>query len=449
MLLPLLLIFSSLWRPALSQANATLGLADGFVTLDSPSFSIRLVKDSQTLASLKPKGSATQTNNGTFDFSPFDQLSNRQFNGNYQLGDITFRARIAGTSSAFLSGDSSTARHPVTALTPSGNDLAVANLSATLPSNSLLSIVRRWSLLNQTLSLQFDVSNVQAQAVEIGSIGFPIAFNNIFTGRTSTNTNFNCSLIDPYIGNDAGFVQVIPLLGTLPPLIITPLAKTPFEAWRFLPESTSRTPFYQSQTFEGYYEWQTHTLAWAQNEWKNVTPWNVPTSEVLQPGQTRTFGLQFHLGTAIRDIDTTLQNAGRPVTVGIPGYILPSDQTGKLFLKYNSPVQSASASPTNLLTLTLNTEGKNGFVGFTVTVPSSAPSLPARARVTIAYANGMTQTVHYFVTQPSTKTISNLGNFLLQNQWFVNSTDPFHRSPSIISYDRDVNKFVTDDDRAW
>jgi hypothetical protein len=75
----------------------------------------------------------------------------------------------------------------------------------------------------------------------------------IFTGRTSTQTNTICSLFDPYIGADAAFVQVTPLLGTQPPLVVMPVGKTGsgMEAWRFLPESTSATPFYQSQTFEG------------------------------------------------------------------------------------------------------------------------------------------------------------------------------------------------------
>jgi hypothetical protein len=63
---------------AIAQSRTpTLGLADGFITLDTPAFSVQLVKDSQTLASLKPKGSASQTNNGTFDFAAFDQLVNR------------------------------------------------------------------------------------------------------------------------------------------------------------------------------------------------------------------------------------------------------------------------------------------------------------------------------------------------------------------------------------
>jgi len=110
-----------------------------------------------------------------------------------------------------------------------------------------------------------------------------------------------------------------PLIGTAGALVVTPVGKTPFEGWRFLPESTANPPYYQSQTFEGLYEWQAHTLAYAQNEWKAVTPWNAATSFVLPAGSTRTA-------------------AARPVAVGIPGYILAQDQVGKLFLKYSSPI---------------------------------------------------------------------------------------------------------------
>lgn len=113
-----------------------------------------------------------------------------------------------------------------------------------------------------------------------------------------------------------------PLLGTLPPLVVLPVGQSPLEGWRFLPESTSATPFYQSQTFEGLYEWQFHTLAYSQNEWSKVTPWNAPTSATLQPNQTRTYGVQFRLAPSIREIENTVKAAGKPVAVGIPGYIL-------------------------------------------------------------------------------------------------------------------------------
>src|SRR5689334_20588296 len=54
-------------------AEAQLGLKDGFVSFNTSAFSIQLVKDSQTLFSLKPSGS-------TFDFIPGDQMSAREAN---------------------------------------------------------------------------------------------------------------------------------------------------------------------------------------------------------------------------------------------------------------------------------------------------------------------------------------------------------------------------------
>jgi hypothetical protein len=152
---------------------AQLGLPNGFLSFTTPTFSVQLVKDSQTLYSLKPRSGA-----GTFDFIPGDEMTARQNNGQYHLGDITFRARKVG-STAWVSGDSATTRHAVTALTATGSTLAAANLTPTLPSTSPLSITRRWVLQNNVLQLLFDVTNSQTTAVEIGALGIPLEFNNV------------------------------------------------------------------------------------------------------------------------------------------------------------------------------------------------------------------------------------------------------------------------------
>ncbi|KAA1478083.1 hypothetical protein DENSPDRAFT_657361 [Dentipellis sp. KUC8613] len=436
-----LLVFTAACAPLQYAAaqNPTLGLSDGFLTFNTSTFAVQLVKDSQTLYSLKPQNEA----NG-FDFIPYDVMSQRQYNGNYHLGDITFRARVAGTT-AWISGDSSAARKNVTALPASGNTLGAANLGPTLPANSLLNITRRWVLEDGQLQLLFDVANAQNQSVEIGALGAPLEFNNIFTNRTAAQTNEECSLFDPYIGQDAGYVQVTPLLGTLPPLVVVPVGKSPLEGWRFLPESTSTFLAYQSQTFEGLYEWQFHTLAYAENEWANATPWNAPSSVTLRPGETRTYGLQFLLAPSIRGIEDTLQAAKRPVAVGIPGYIVPSDLPAKLFLNYPSRVKSLSASPSGALSWTTNNDAQTeGWIGYTISGKSWG-----RARLSITYEDSTVQTVHYYVTKPAVEAIGDLGQFLTTEQWFNDSSDPFNRSPSVISYDRQVNAVVRDDPRAW
>ena len=117
----------------------------------------------------------------------------------------------------------------------------------------------------------------------------------ILTDRSTADANNNRSSLNPYIGLDAGYVQVTLLLGTLSPLVVTPVRKSPWEGWYFLQEETFTDPFYQSQTFKGLYERQFHTLAYAKNKWRSVVPWNNATSVILQPGETRTYGLQFDI----------------------------------------------------------------------------------------------------------------------------------------------------------
>lgn len=156
------------------SASHTLGLSDGFSTFNTPSFSFAIVKDSQTAYSIQP---ASESNK--FDFIPYDVMSKRDSDGQYHLGDITFRVRVVGSSSSeWISGDSSQARHKVTALQTSAGTLAAADLSPTLPSGSLLNITRRWTLNDSHLQLLFDISNAQSSAVEIGSLGAPLEFNN-------------------------------------------------------------------------------------------------------------------------------------------------------------------------------------------------------------------------------------------------------------------------------
>ncbi|KAI0828505.1 hypothetical protein BC628DRAFT_1316608 [Trametes gibbosa] len=434
-----LVIVPSLLRTCVAQSG-TLGLQDGFLSFNTSTFDIQLVKDSQTLYSLK----TSSGNSSGFDFIPADVMAQRQSNQNYHLGDLTFRARVVG-SPVWTSGDTSIQRRDLTPIAPTGDTLAAANLSPTLPSASLLNVTRRWVLNDGDLQLLFDITNSQKEAVEIGSLGAPLEFNNIFTGRNAAQTNKLCSLFDPYIGQDAGYVQVTPLLGTLPPLLVLPVGKSPLEGWRFLPESTSTSLGYQSQTFEGLYEWQFHTLAYAQNEWKNVTPWNAPSSATLQPGETRTYGLRFVLAPSIREIEDALHSAGHPVAAGIPGYILPSDQSGKLFLSFPSPVKSLSVSPPGALSWAKNSDAQSSeWVGYTISGHTWG-----RSRLTVTYADDTVQTVHYYVTKPAGQAIADLGNFLTTDSWFDDPSDPFSRSPSVISYDREVNAVVKDDPRAW
>ncbi|KAG4427723.1 hypothetical protein IFR05_016795 [Cadophora sp. M221] len=412
----------------------TLGLGNGYLRFSTPDLDIDLVKTSQTLASIRPKL------NPTFDFSPFDFLPQRATNGNYHVGDITARYRIVG-STPWIGLDSASARAPVTLRTAPAGTFAASFLAPTIANDAVLGITRQWGSDGGSLTLEFTIANKDNSPVEIGALGFPIEFNSIFSTRSPEATLAKCSIQDPNIGLNAGYVQVTPLSGTGPALVVTPLNNTSFEAWRFLSEAENTRLGYHSQTFEGFYSWEVLTKAYAQNEWNSTTPWNTPTSKILQPGQSVSYGLKFSVSPSIQAIEDTVAAQNIPVAIGIPGYVVPSDSYSTLFLKYSSAVSSITSTPARAFT----------FVAVNPTTYKLTPAANAwgRVRVNIVYADNRKQSVSYFVTKSGPQTIADLGNFLTTTQYYTDTHDPFDRAPSIMGWDRFTSQFVTQDGRVW
>lgn len=63
------------------------------------------------------------------------------------------------------------------------------------------------------LVLRFEVTNKSDKPVEIGALGIPMIFNNNFNGKSLDQAHAENVFFDPYIGADAGYLQVIRLDG--------------------------------------------------------------------------------------------------------------------------------------------------------------------------------------------------------------------------------------------
>jgi hypothetical protein len=419
-------------------------LSQGTEDFDTPDFTLKLVRSSQTVAALKPKGA------GDFDFTPGDLLVERSKDGYFHLGDLTLRLR-AGTSGGWKNYSTAAARNPVVALPVSKDVLAAADLAPTLPADIPLQITRIWALDSGKLMLRFTLKNKSSQTIQIGALGVPMIFNNVLNERSLEEAHAKCSFYDPYIGEDAGYLQVTRLSGHGPALLVVPYGKTPFEAynpildrpdrWGTKPVFTDPTP--RGITFEGFYEWMVHSRAYAENEWKAAQPWNPPTMLSLAPGESRTYGFRFLLSDSIRDIETTLAENGRPVAVGVPGYILPTDIDARLFLKSPRNVRAMKVEPEAALSIS-----ENGFVNGWRAYTLKGKTW-GRARLTVTYEDGSVQAIHYFVIKPEAAAVADMGRFLTSKQWYVDANDPFHRSPSVMTYDREANQIVMQDSRAW
>ncbi len=419
-------------------------LEQGFLDLDTPAFSLQLVRSSQTVAALKPKGA------GNFDFTPGDLLVERSRDGYYHLGDIDLRLR-SGNSREWQSYSTALARKPVTVLPMSPQILASADLGPTLPPDIPLQVTRTWALEDGKLVLRFTLKNKTATDVQIGALGIPMIFNNVLNDRSLEQAHAICSFYDPYIGEDAGYLQVTRLSGHGPALLVLPDGKTPFEAYNPILDARRAegatlfrdlTP--RGITFEGFYDWMAHSAAFAENEWKKASPWNPPTQLTLAPGESKTYGVKLVPSDTIRNIEKTLAENQRPVAVGIPGYVLPMGVEEEVFLKYPEAVKSVTVEPAGALTIKEEASAGAGWKKYRVQGKSWG-----RARLTVTYKDGLMQTIHYFVIKPEVQALADMGHFLATKQWFVDSNDPFHRGPSFMSYDRETNEIVMQDSRAW
>ena len=422
-------------------------LDQGTMDIQTPDFDLVLVRSSQTVAALKPKSAPD------FDFTPGDLLIERSQNGYFHLGDITIRLREAGTTE-WKNYSSAANRAPVTAFDPKRREaLASADLAPTFPFDMPLQIVRTWALEGGHLTLRFMLKNKSNAPVEIGALGIPMIFNNVLNNRSLDAAHARCSFYDPYIGQDAGYLQVTRLSGHGPALLVVPDGKTPFEAynpildkpnrWGAKPVFTDPTP--RGITFEGFYEWMVHSKAYAENEWKGVNEWNPRSSLTLNPGEAKTYGVRFVLSDSIHNIEKTLIENKRPVVVGIPGYIVPTDIDARLFLRSPSAVKSLRVEPAGALSIAkLSQQNGYGWVGYSVKGNNWG-----RSRLTITYDDGLVQTVHYFVTKPEKEVVADMGRFLTTRDWFTDPNDPFHRGPSVMTYDREKNEIVMQDSRAW
>ncbi len=412
-------------QPVTPPSN--LSLEKGSVQLEGSQFSLKLGAASGVALELRPK------NAGSFDFLPSDRLGKRSSDGFVHLGDASLRVRESGSQawSSFTTYRGRTA--PVRKLSTPHE---VQDEFAPSPQ---LKVTRTWKVVDGAFQLHFTLANTGSKDIQVGSFGMAMPFNNIIMDRSLEEAHSVCSFTDPYIGQDGGFLRVAQLSGSGSSMVVTPLGKTPLEAWQLI-----REPLAPNQVFEGMMEWMVHTKAHAENEWKGVEQWNEPTLLSLKPGESSHYGVQFTSVPSIREIEETLVQLKRPVAVVLPGTILPMDQQGKLFLKYSSRPASIVSCPAGAVTVKETKEGSADWRSYKVEGRKWG-----RARLTISYEDGTVQTASFYITKPADKTVADLGKFLTTKAWFDDESDPFGRAPSAVSYNREEDSQVLQDSRVW
>ncbi|MFD1771146.1 DUF5695 domain-containing protein [Sphingobacterium suaedae] len=393
---------------------------------------LTVLKSSQTAASLK------LTDDLLFDYTPDELLNKRDKDKFYHLGDINLSIRTVG-SSKWNEYSSAAARRPVTPIKTKGKTLAAADISPTLD-NIPLQVFRYWEDVEGSLTLRFTIKNPTKETYEIGALGIPMIFNNNMDWKSLDSAHADNVFFDPYIGKDAGYLQVNRLHGKGPSLLVLPQENAAFEAYN--PLNNDPTP--RSITFEGFHEWVIHSKAYADTKWKGVEQWNSPTSTLLKGGESKSFAIRFVLSPSIKQVEDELIRQQRPVAIGAPGYLVPLDNPAKLFLKYPKNIKSIQVFPTGSLTVEPLKKTQKKWMSYSVTGLKWG-----RSRLEITYEDGLIQTIQYKIIKPEQQVVKDLGHFLTTAQWYENPNDPFGRSPSVITYDYETKTPVTQHQNAW
>ena len=416
----------------LEEKEPTLGIAEVYQKFKTPYFQLKLVKASQTVAGLRPLSDLN------FDFTPSDRLELRDKDGLYHLGDINLK--IKEGDGAYKEYSTATKRAAVTPLTVSGEVLAAADLGNTLPSDIPVNIKRYYEVKEGHLVMKFIITNTSTKTIEIGALGVPMIFDNILEGKSLNETHAQNVFFDPYIGLDAGYLEVKRLSGNGPALVVLPEKNAAFEAYR--PLLDDPTP--RSIVFEGFHEWMVYSKAYAEQEWKGVEQWNAPTSLSLASGESTEIAYKLVLSEGIEQIQTTLKEQDVPVVNSVPGYVLPKDVTSTLFVDYSKTIANIDIAPKGALKIKEVGQTPAGIKKYHVFGKQWG-----RARLMLTYEDGLQQTVNYKVIKPEEEVIKDFGHFLTTEQWFDDADPIFNRNPSVISYDYETKKQLTQDSRAW
>ena len=245
---------------------------------------------SVTLRPWKGSIAAIQPNTSDpFSFINDDSAGNYSSLPSYHShGDITLRVRPAGSTrwQHYTTADAYSA--PAQAIDTAAGELAAFDVTSLMRPGHGLTIVKRYavaplntSLPSSGLTLEVEVANAGNDTVELGAFGVSALFSSNWNDMDLDQAAAYCSLAEPYIGGEHGWVKVTRLTGMGRVLLMTPAegyrATSGLTAWRQL-KGDDMTP--TGYAFEGHYQWTSIVGAW-QDDWKQSQPWVEPSHPTL------------------------------------------------------------------------------------------------------------------------------------------------------------------------
>ncbi len=249
-----------------------------------------------------------------------------------------------------------------------------------------------------------------------------------------------------------------------------------------VPLSSALTRLLCRRRYENTYELLLHTRAYADHEWKNAKPWNVPSGAKIPPGASRTYGVRMVLAPNLRAVEPTLISEGVPVATPMPSPVIHTDMTDATLLirtrggAPDAAAVSVSVEPTTALSVVALRRAGGVGAPETLTVvdaraPVEDPSIYAsapvpfsrlrfalrplrppddgRVRVTLR-GGGRTLVVHLYVARPARELVRALGRHGATRGWMPPGRgDPWHRGGAFFGWDAARDRPVLSEHRVY
>lgn len=173
---------------------------------------------------------------------------------------------------------------------------------------------------------EIELRNRGRISIEIGELGFPLAFNNLYDGFGWTDDQLtklwkSRVYIHKFIGGGASWLFAQRMNAETPGLLVFPGEQT---GWEFSAHirSSLNTP-YQWEGIPAVYIYSKATIE--REEWPNWM--NEHTSLILEPGDSRRFQMRFVPCDSERHdgVNQTLATCGRPSIRVFPSCVAPTD----------------------------------------------------------------------------------------------------------------------------
>ena len=426
--------------------------------VNDPSFRIRDSTGDFLIGTLDQKGTIAyiypDLNDTNFSFTVDDkQPRDRTRSLYHSTGDITLRIRRANSTDVYGTFSTTDAAAGPARVVEVADSLIAYDVTSLLHPDHGLNITRIYRQASDNdggLIIQINLTNTQSYAQQLGGLGMSMVFNNDWTNLDLKTTAQRCSITEPNIGQDGGWVKVTRISGEGRILLILPEERGGMNAWR--PLATDPTP--RSGVFEGFYEYTFLADAYRTNEWSAVPDerlWTPTESIVLPPGASITYGVRMRLLPSMKDVDNGLAQMQRLVVKVVPGYVIGVDMTTVYMYVLPGRYKVTEISTSNSSVLQVNS---------TATMLASSwyqyslyPRTYGRVRMTVHYTDDSSleyrQTVSMFVLPGFRTHVQNFGDFTAKNQWYDDPTDPFGRSQSIMPYHWKLEQLILQDDRSF